>query len=59
MGTRVNTDKEVASDRPDVIIEKKEKPCVLINVAIAVDWNITQKEAENKINTTVYVEIYK
>ena len=59
MGTRVHTDKEVTSDRPDVIVEKKEKPCVLINVAIAADWNIRQKEAENKINTTVYVEIYK
>jgi predicted phage tail protein len=41
---------EVTANRPDIIIKNKnEKTCVLIDVAIAVDRNVTQKEAEKKL----------
>ena len=43
----VHTDREVTENRPDVIIEnKKEKTWTLIDVAIPVDKNVVQKEAE-------------
>jgi hypothetical protein len=46
----VHTDREVTANRPDIIIKnKKEKTCVLIEVVIPVDRNVTQKEAENKL----------
>jgi len=51
-----HTDRELIANRPDIIIEnKKEKTCVLINVAIPADRNVVQKEAEKKLNTRVYV----
>jgi hypothetical protein len=41
---------------PDIIIKnKKEITCILIDMAIQADRNITQKEAEKKLNTRVYV----
>jgi len=46
----VHTDREVTANRPDIIIKnKKEKSCTLIDVAIPVDRNIVQKEAEKKL----------
>jgi hypothetical protein len=52
----VYTDREVTANRPDVIIKnRKEKPCILIDVAIPADRNVTQKEAGKKLNTRVYV----
>jgi hypothetical protein len=51
-----NTDREVTANRPDIIIKtKKEKTCILINVAIPAERNVVQKEAEKKLNTRVYV----
>jgi hypothetical protein len=39
-------------NRPDVTIEyKKKKTYVLINETVPADKNITQKEAEKKLNT--------
>jgi hypothetical protein len=47
---RVHTGREVTVNRPDIIIKsKKEKTCVLIDVAIPADRNVTQKEAEKKL----------
>jgi hypothetical protein len=45
----VHTEREVTENRPDVIIKKKEKTCILTEVAIPADRNVTQKEAEKKI----------
>jgi hypothetical protein len=46
----VHTDREVAANRPDIKIKnKKEKTCILIDVAIPADRNVVQKEAEKKL----------
>jgi len=46
----VHTGREVAANRPDIIIKnKKEKICKLIDVAIPADRNVVQKEAEKKL----------
>ena len=46
----VHTDREVTSNRPDIIIKnQKEKTCTLIDVAITADRNVVQKEAEKKL----------
>jgi len=43
----VYTDREVISNRPDIIIKNhKEKTCTLIDVAIPADRNVVQMEAE-------------
>ena len=39
-----------------IIKHEKEKTCILIDVAIPADRNVTQKEAEKKLNTTVCVQ---
>ena len=50
-----HTDREIIGNKPDMIIEnKKEKTCLLIDMAIPADRNV-QKEAEKKLHTTVYV----
>jgi hypothetical protein len=44
----VYADREV--NRPDIIINnKKDKTCILIDLAIPVDRNVVQKEAEKKL----------
>jgi len=41
----VHTDREVTSNRPDIIIKnKKEKTCTLIDVAIPADRNVVQRK---------------
>jgi hypothetical protein len=46
----VHTETEVMANRPDVTIKnKKEKTCILIDVAIPADRNIMQKEVEKKL----------
>jgi hypothetical protein len=46
----VQTDREVLANRPDIIIkDKKDKICLLIDVAIPSDRNAIQKESENKL----------
>ena len=46
----VHTDREVTANSPDIIIKsKKEKPCILIDLAIRADRNIVQKAAEKKL----------
>jgi len=54
----VHTDREVTSNRPDIIIKnkKKEKIYTLINVAIPTDRNVVQKETEKKLK---YKSLYK
>jgi hypothetical protein len=45
----VQTDREVLGNRPDIIIKnKKDKICLLIDVAIPPDRNVINKEAEKK-----------
>ena len=54
----VHTDTEVTANRPDIIIRnKKEKTCTLIDVAIPVDRNVVQKEAEIVVVVLVVVVI--
>jgi hypothetical protein len=44
----IRTKKELTAKRPDIIIKnKKEKTCVLIDVAIPVGSNFTRREAES------------
>ena len=46
----VNTDREVTTNKPDIIIKnKKEKTYTLIDVTIPADRNVVQKEAEKKL----------
>jgi hypothetical protein len=45
----IQTDREVSANRPDIIIENKDRTCLLIDVAIPSDKNIIQKEAEKKL----------
>jgi hypothetical protein len=46
----VHTDREVAANRPDIVINnKKEKTCTPIDVAIPADRNVVQKEAEKEL----------
>jgi hypothetical protein len=43
-------DREFIANRPDIIIKnKQEKMCTLIDMAIAADRNVVQKEAEKKL----------
>jgi hypothetical protein len=45
-----HNDREVTTKRPDIIIKnKKEKTCILIDVAIPADRNVVQKEVEKKL----------
>ena len=46
----VHTDREVTTNRPDIIIKNtKEKTFTLIDVAIPADRNVVQKEVEKKL----------
>jgi hypothetical protein len=46
----VHTDREVTANGPDIIVQnKREKTCILTDVAIQTDRNVTQKEAERKL----------
>ena len=41
----VHTDREVTSNRPNIIIKnKKEETCILKDVAISADRNVTRKK---------------
>jgi len=47
---RVYTDREVTANRPVRIIKKrKDKTCILIDVAIPADRNVVQNEKEKKL----------
>lgn len=47
--TQIQTDRCVPANKPDIIIKnKKEKTCIIIDVAIPSDYNIVQKEAEKR-----------
>jgi hypothetical protein len=46
----VQTDREVLANRPDIIIKnKKDKMCLLIDVAVPSDRNVIQKKSEKKL----------
>jgi hypothetical protein len=46
----VQTDREVTANRPDITIKnKKEKTCILIDVAIYINTNYVHQEAEKKL----------
>jgi hypothetical protein len=57
----IQTDREVLANRPDIIIKnKKDKTCLLIDVAMPSDKNVIQKEAEKKIKyTNLSIEIQR
>jgi hypothetical protein len=42
----VHTDREVTANRPNIIKNKNEKACTLIDVTTPADRNVVQKEAE-------------
>jgi hypothetical protein len=49
-GIRLQADREILTNRPDIIVKnKKEKPCLLIDVAIPSNKNAIQKEVEKKL----------
>jgi hypothetical protein len=59
MESRGHTHSEVTANKPDIIIKnKKEKTCILIDVAIPADRNVTQKETDRELSTRVYVQRY-
>ena len=44
-GIKGHTDKEVTANRPNKILKnKREKTCIMIDVAIAAERNVTQNE---------------
>jgi hypothetical protein len=46
----IQIDKEILSNRPDIIIKNmKDKICLLIDVAIPSDRNVIQKESKKKL----------
>jgi hypothetical protein len=45
----VQTDREDLTNRPDIAVKKKDRTCLLIDIAIPSDRNVIQKEAEIKI----------
>jgi hypothetical protein len=46
----IQTDREVLANTPDIIIKnKKDRMCLLIDVAIPSDRNVIQNESENKL----------
>jgi hypothetical protein len=46
----VHTDREVTANTPFIIIKnKKEKTCILVDVAVTADRNVEQKKAEKKL----------
>ena len=54
----IHIDREVTANRPDVIIKnKKEKPYILIDVAIPMDINVMQMEAEKKLKYKSLVHV--
>ena len=57
----VHTDREVTANRADIVIKnKKEKTCTLLDVAIHVDRNAVQKEAEKKLkHKSLCIEIQR
>jgi hypothetical protein len=57
----VHRDRGVTANRPDIIIKnKKVKTCMLVNVAIPTDRNVTPKEAEKKIkHKSLWIEIQR
>jgi hypothetical protein len=61
MESGVQTDRDVLANRSDIIVKnKKDKTCLLIDVAIPSDKNIIQKEAENKLkNENLSIEIQR
>jgi hypothetical protein len=51
----VHTDREVMENKPNIKIKnRKEKTCMFIDVAIPAERNVTQNEAEKKLNTRVH-----
>ena len=45
----IHTDRKIEANRPDIIIKDKEKnECVLIDVAVPADKNVSIKEFEKK-----------
>jgi len=54
----VSTHREVTANRPDVITKnRKEKTCLLIDVAISADRDVTQKKAESRL--TIQESMYR
>jgi len=45
----VHTDRAVITNRPDIIIKRKEKTCIVIDVTVPADRNVVLKEAEKKL----------
>jgi hypothetical protein len=46
----VQTDREVLANRPDIFVKnKKDRTCLLVDVAVPSDKNVIQKEVEKKL----------
>jgi hypothetical protein len=51
------THRQVRANRPDIIIKyRKEKTCIVVDVATVSERNVIQKEVEKNLNGRVYVE---
>lgn len=48
--TQVQTDRAITANKPNIVVQnKKQKTCIIIDVAIPSDYNIIQKEVEKKL----------
>jgi hypothetical protein len=56
----VHADREVTANRPNINLKRKEKTCILIDVAIPADRYVMQKEAEKKLKyNSLCIEIQR
>ncbi|KAL1446281.1 hypothetical protein WDU94_005480, partial [Cyamophila willieti] len=47
---QVHTDRTINANKPDIIVrDRKEKICLIIDVAIPADMNVEKKEAEKNL----------
>ena len=50
----MNTDKEIKANRPDIIIkDKEEKKCVMADMSISTEINVSNKEVESSQSTKI------
>ena len=56
---QVRTDRTIPNNKTDIIIRDNEKrTCILIDVAISADSNVTKKEAEQILKQTATCATY-
>lgn len=59
--TQVQTEGEIKSNKPEIVVKnKKQRICLIMDIAIPFDYNITQKQAAKYIkNKALQIEIHR